>query len=301
MNKLFFIVFCFVIFSGCDLFKGSKKDEGTKEVEQVVGKVNGMDIYLSDFVKKYNLKKRQEPEKYKTQEGKKEVIDELAEFQMLYKKAKDLGFDNDYQVKTMMVRKLINEKVQPDNTLSEEEIEKYYNDHMPDFEEIRASHVLFKTGQGKLQDMRREQRDANPLPALDEIERAQLEKAKTVLTRAKAGEDFTKLAGEFSEGPTNAKGGDLGYFTQGRMIKEFSDVAFALKNPGDVSDIVRTSYGYHIIKLTDRRSRPFDSIKALVRSEILKRRRDDSYKELIDGVMKDAKVTYYLDKVENLE
>ncbi len=301
MKKLVFIISCLFVLATCDLFKGSKKEEGGKDSEQVVGKVNGMEIYLSDFVKKYNLKKRQEPEKYKTEEGKKEVINELAEFQMLYRKAKDLGLDNDYQVKTMMVRKLINEKVQPDNTLSEEEIEKYYNDHTPDFEEIRASHILFKTGQGKLQDMRREQKNANSLPTLEEIERAQLDKAKTVLTRANAGEDFTKLANEFSEGPTNTKGGDLGYFTQGRMIKEFSDAAFALKNPGDVSDIVRTSYGYHIIKLTDRRVREFDSIKALVRSEILKKRRDNSYKELVDGVMKDAKVTYYLNAVENLE
>ena len=85
------------------------------------------------------------------------------------------------------------------------------------------------------------------------------------------------------------------------MIKEFSDAAFALKAVGDISDIIRTSYGYHIIKLTDRRIQPYISIKALVRSEILKNKREESYKQLVDDVMKDAKVTYYFDKVENLE
>ncbi len=299
MKKLIFISVCLFIFSSCDFFKKGQKDEkGQAEAKQVIAKVNGMNIYLDDFVKKYNVKVRQQPEKYKTKEGKKEVIDEIAQFQMLYKKAKDLGLDDDYQVKTMMVRKLINEKVQPDNSLNEEEIENYYNTHKDDFQEIRASHILFKTGPAKLQEMSKGK--ATP-PTFEEIDRVQLEKAKEILARARKGEDFTKLANQYSEGPTNVKGGDLGYFTQGRMIKEFSDAAFALKAVGDISDIIRTSYGYHIIKLTDRRIQPYISIKALVRSEILKNKREESYKQLVDDVMKDAKVTYYFDKVENLE
>ena len=63
-------------------------------------------------------------------------------------------------------------------------------------------------------------------------------------------EDFTELAKKYSEGPSAKNGGDLDFFTRDSMVPEFSEVAFKLKKVGDVSDLVRTKYGYHIIKLT---------------------------------------------------
>ena len=79
-------------------------------------------------------------------------------------------------------------------------------------------------------------------------------KAEEVLNRIRSGEDFNKLAQEFSTDTSNKdKGGDLGWFSHGDMVKEFSDAAFALK-PGEVSNVVETRYGYHIIKLDERRT-----------------------------------------------
>ena len=79
-------------------------------------------------------------------------------------------------------------------------------------------------------------------------------KAEEVLKRAKAGEDFTKLAKEFSTEPgAKEKGGDLGWFGHGQMVPEFEQAAFALK-PGEISDLVETKFGYHIIKLDDRKT-----------------------------------------------
>src|SRR3989339_252342 len=100
--------------------------------------------------------------------------------------------------------------------------------------EIRASHILFSVA--------------------DEKEDAKIKaKAESVLKRIKAGEDFAKLAKEFGSDGTKEKGGDLGWFGRGQMVQEFEDAVFAL-TPGQLGDkLVKTQFGYHIVRLTDKR------------------------------------------------
>ena len=102
--------------------------------------------------------------------------------------------------------------------------------------------------------------NAKKFTATDEDAKAYVEgaraKAEEVLKRARGGEDFEKLAKEFSTEPgAGQRGGDLGWFGRAQMVKEFSDAAFALQE-GEISDVVQTEYGYHIIKVEGRRTAP---------------------------------------------
>jgi len=108
-------------------------------------------------------------------------------------------------------------------------------------------------------------------------------RAAQLLAQARApGADFAALATEYSHDPGSAKrGGDLGFFERGRMAKDFDNAAFALAKPGDISDVVRTSFGYHIIRLEERKPagrQPFEQVREsmvvdLSNREIRNRRR----------------------------
>lgn len=121
--------------------------------------------------------------------------------------------------------------------VSAQDIERAYNSGIDQYttpEQVRASHILLKT----------EGRDDAAVKA----------KAEDVLKQAKGGADFAELAKKYSEDESNAKnGGDLDYFGRGRMVPEFDQAVFAMQ-PGQISDLVKTQYGYHVIKLTDRKA-----------------------------------------------
>ncbi len=137
--------------------------------------------------------------------------------------------------------------------LEEQELINFYEDNLDMFtkeKEIKARHILFKV----------------PTDAAPEKEEEIKEKAVAVLEKAKQGEDFTTLAKEYSDDPNKADGGDLGYFTKNTMPKAFEDVAFSLKK-GEISDLVRSSIGYHIIKVDDIKENPVIDFKE-VRDQI---------------------------------
>jgi peptidyl-prolyl cis-trans isomerase D len=121
-------------------------------------------------------------------------------------------------------------------------------------EQRRASHILFKVKE-----------DAKP----DEAARIEA-KARDVLRRAKAGEDFAALARKYSEDTSASSGGDLNFFGRGQMVQEFDQAAFTLP-VGTISDLVKTTYGYHIIKVTETRDasvRPFEEVREAIRAEL---------------------------------
>jgi len=139
-------------------------------------------------------------------------------------------------------------------SVTEKEVQSFYeynNEAYRQPEQVKARHILFKIGEGALKE------------AEDEVRKV----AKEVLAKARQGEDFATLAKKHSEGPTKSKGGDLGYFKRGQMTPPFEESAFKLKK-GEISDLVRTEFGYHIIKVEDIKEAATESLEE-VRDKIV--------------------------------
>ena len=140
----------------------------------------------------------------------------------------------------MSIQKFIQEEIVPQAVVPEETVRNAYDQNPQNFaskEEVKASHILINSA------------EADPQEKKD----AALEKARELAAKAKAGgADFAALAREHSEGPSGPSGGDLGFFTKGRMVKQFEEAAFSMK-VNEVSDPVLTQFGYHIIKVTERK------------------------------------------------
>lgn len=143
----------------------------------------------------------------------------------------------------------VSEKVEIDQS----NIKKYYQDNISDFttaEQRKARHILFKTS------------DDDPI----EKQQEQSAKAEEILALAKGGGDFAELAKQHSEGPSKTNGGDLGFFSRGRMVPSFEEAVFSL-GEGEISDVVKTRFGYHIILLEaikEQTVKPLEKVEAQI-------------------------------------
>ena len=182
--------------------------------------------------------------------------------------------------KELMVQKLLDQQVASQvKDVTDEEALQYYNEHGDEFlqdEQIRVHHILFKVSQtaepGKVNDVEN--------------------KARRVLQRIKDGEEFDKLARQFSEDPSALKGGDIGFFSRGDMIKNFEDAAFALK-PGEVSDLVRTPLGFHIIRLDDNKKSqqvPFEEVKVQIKLRLKQENSNKLFEQYVEKLKAKADI-----------
>jgi peptidyl-prolyl cis-trans isomerase C len=137
----------------------------------------------------------------------------------------------------LLVNKTMEAEVAPKVNVTPQDLDTYYKEHPDQFkqpEQLRASHILFAVDGSATEDFKKTTRG----------------QAEAVLKRAQAGEDFAGLAKQFSKDSSAANGGDLNFFPRGQMVPSFDQAAFALK-PGEISGIVESQFGYHIIKVTD--------------------------------------------------
>jgi len=160
--------------------------------------------------------------------------------------------------------------------VDDDQLRSFYGEHSEEYrlpEEVTAQHILFKT-------------DGKTPEQIEAIRK----KATDVLNRAKKGEDFSKLAKEFSEDSSASRGGTLGTFGRGRMVPEFEQAAFTL-GPGAISDLVTTQFGFHIIKVNSRqdsRLRTFDEIKEAVRPRLLFEKANEKAKGIAEQIALEA-------------
>jgi peptidyl-prolyl cis-trans isomerase D len=167
------------------------------------------------------------------------------------------------------------------------DVERTYNTNIDQYttpEQVRASHILLKTD-GK---------DDAAVKA----------KAEDILKQAKAGADFAELAKKYSEDEASAKnGGDLDYFARGRMVPEFDQAAFSLQ-PGQISDLVKSQYGYHIIKVTDKKAastRSLADVRAQIVDQLSYERAQAQAADIAQRVQKEISRPSDLDKVAKSE
>lgn len=194
----------------------------------------------------------------------KEIDQEIENLKEMYGVQYDLAVQQSGEeaIRKMVKLDLLRQKAAMDDIkVTDEELKKYYNEYKP---KVRASHILVD----------------------DE------KTAKEIKAKLEKGEDFAKLAKQYSKDTGSAQnGGDLGWFGPGKMVEEFEKAAYTL-NVGEISNPVKTQFGYHIIKVTDKeKKKSFDEMREEIEYEVKKSKLDTSkVQSKLDELMKDANV-----------
>jgi peptidyl-prolyl cis-trans isomerase C len=187
--------------------------------------------------------------------------------------------------KSLGYKKIMGKKWQGKVDVNEADAQKFYNENPEKFTtplQVRASHVLISPDTSD--------------PNLDPNQAKAIAKSKIddLLQKVKDGNDFAELAKQYSSCPSKEQGGDLNFFGKGQMVPEFESVAFELQ-PGQVSDVVETQFGYHIIKVTDRKEEKITSFEEAKENLInyFKRQKEDAIAQAyIEELKAQAAIVY---------
>lgn len=235
----------------------------------VVAKVYGQDIMRSDvfnFISNLPENVRQMP----IQNLFLLALDQVVNNKVISEKAKDAKLEDDKEVTDLMkqakdqiIRNVYLER-QVDAQITNKKLTEAYQkllENVSKIQETKARHILVQTE----------------------------DEAKAIIKQLDGGADFAALAKEKSTGPSADRGGDLGYFAKNEMVPEFANVAFDLDVGQYTKDPVKTQFGWHVIKVEDRRQRPepeFEKVKPQLEAQL----RQQTLANLVDGWKKDAKI-----------
>jgi peptidyl-prolyl cis-trans isomerase C len=255
--------------------KAQKKEDPST----VLAKVGDRVITVFDMDQALLTMSQEDREKNSTPEGRKNLLQNLIDLHLFEMEARRIGLAEDPAIKAQidtiernfLSRQLIlyyirNELKPP----SEDDAMAYYQKHIQEYsepQELLARHILVKT--------RKE--------------------AEEIIKLLKNGADFVQLANERSIAPDAEKGGLVGWFSMGRMLPTFEKAVFKLKK-GEISDVVWTRYGYHVIKLEDRKegkTKPFEQVKRDIYAKLVKSYQEEAIQTLREKLMKEIKVEVF--------
>jgi peptidyl-prolyl cis-trans isomerase C len=253
-NKLY--LFAILVFSFFLIFNNELLSDENKS-NKIVAQINGSNLYLSDINNARKMLNSQ-AQKYPLKIVYDFLLDDLINSRLIIEAARKMGIDKEEEIKrqinnsqkNILYRAFMDRAI--NREVSKDQLKLKYNEYIKSnsgIEEIRARHILVQT---------REQ-------ALEAIE---------LLIK---GAGFSDLAKKISTGPTKIVGGDLGYFDRGSMVSPFSKAAFLVKIGEFTSSPIKTQFGWHIIKVEDKRVRKtkaFENIKAKIIKEIIIQREE---------------------------
>ncbi|MFQ6039847.1 MAG: peptidylprolyl isomerase [Candidatus Poribacteria bacterium] len=253
---------------------------GQNEEEAVLAVVNGEKITMNDYNNKLKQLSAFEKARYRGESGHKEFLKALVRQKMMVQEAKKIGLDEDEEVRRkielltrevtekVLVETLIQREVMDKTVVTDKEAKAYYDQHKDEFsekEKAKARHILVATE----------------------------EEAQKIRKELESGADFAKLAESKSiDRHTAKRGGDLGYFERGKMVPEFEKACFDLK-VGEISDIVKTKFGYHIIKLEEKKPasvKEFYEANDEIKKKLLSDKQQKEYQKWLNQLEKKAKI-----------
>ena len=261
-------------FSGCQ--KSGEKGLGEKELVRI----NDVSISLEEFQQMLEKQPLEGKMRLLSEKGTRDFLENyLIPREVLYQEAKNKSLDKKKEIlakvedarRAILIDALLEEGLRGKGEVSEEEIQRYYKENQALFtepQEIKIRHIVVNTE-----------------PAL-----------KEVVTKLSQGESFEKLASTYNIGNFKEDGGNLGYIRRGQLappFAQFEEAAFSLRKRGEVSEVVSTPYGYHIIRLEDMRGstlRPLSRVKERIRFFLQPKKKQEAYLEYVKEAKSKAKV-----------
>ena len=282
MRKSFISIFALLLLSSF-MYIGpalAKDDPILAEVGAEKFKMSDLERIINYYDEQKKKSLEQNPE-YKAI-----ILRRIVQTMVLSQYAKEQGFDRRADIKEQLdlltndfiASQYIEKEVVGKIEVSDKDVELYYKMHKEEFgtpEMVRVRHILISA----------------PKTVSDDEKKKAKAKAEEVLKQLRDGASFEKLAAEMSDdtGSKN-KGGDIGFFQKGRMVPEFEKAAFSLKS-GELSDVIETAFGYHILKLEERKEskiEPFEKVREKVRKKVFDEFKAAKVEEFVNKIMEKA-------------
>ncbi len=263
---------------------------GSSSSSSWVAKVNDASITLDQFEKAINATTHLPGRKFTSAEKKTQFLNEMIREELLFQEAlKNKRLLKSESVKRALAKAFLQAYMQEHATPpSDEECKAYFEGHRHQIEEVHAAHILIK-----------------PEKKNDEasLEKAR-KKAEDILSQLKkknSPEYFKELAKKYSQDLANAQtGGDLGWFNRTRMVRPFSEAAFAIPEKGGLSGVVETQFGFHIIRLIDAK-RGFAYFKEEVKSRLGFKKQRDLAQQFLQRLENEASIEIDHDQIQKVQ